>query len=205
MTGTGLRIDQVTKFMSRPAALLTLTRSPSFKKPAPLSTMRSPASTPPTTSIDSSCMAPVSTRRRATMLSSLEHEHVAVAVGADDALERHHVGGPVPISISPRANMPGRNALVGRQIDVDERRAVVRRDRRRDDADRAVERRAVGRHDADALPGRQVVEPRLGRFAAPFDAAVAQQAQHLVAGLRDLADGDRARRDDAVIGRRRRP
>ena len=51
-------------------------------------------------------------------------------------------------------------------------------------------------------PASQVLEPRLGRLAAPFDAAVAQQAQHLVAGLRDLADGDRARRDDAVVGRR---
>ena len=33
-------------------ALLTLTRSPSFRNPAPLLTMRSPASTPLTTSID---------------------------------------------------------------------------------------------------------------------------------------------------------
>ncbi len=40
-----------------------------------------------------------------------------------------------------------------------------------------------------------------GHFGTPLDAALAQQAQHFAARLRDLADDDRARRDHAVIGR----
>ena len=86
------------------------------------------------------------------MLSSAQHEHVAVAVGADDALERHHVGGPRADRDLAAREHAGTQPIVGRQVDVNEGRAIVRGDRRRDDANLAVERRAVGRHDADALP-----------------------------------------------------
>ncbi len=49
-------------------------------------------------------------------------------------------------------------------------------------------------------PTRDLAHARFGNLCAPFDATLAQQAQHLGADLRDLADVDVARGDDAVVG-----
>ena len=50
-------------------------------------------------------------------------------------------------------------------------------------------------------PTLDLAHARFGNLCAPFDATLAQQAQHLAADLRNLADVDVARGDDAVIGR----
>ena len=70
-----------------PASELTLTRSPSFKKPAPLPTiMLAGLEAVDDLDLGRRARAPVSTRRRSTRVVVLEHEHVAIAVRAHDAL-----------------------------------------------------------------------------------------------------------------------
>ena len=94
----------------------------------------------------------------------------------------------VPSRISPRANMPGR-ALPGCGMSTYTRPVrVLLSIGRRDGAHLAVELRAVGRGQFHVLADADLAHARFGHFRAPFDATLAQQAQHLAAGLRDLAD-----------------
>ena len=210
MTGTGIADrpgDEVHEPLRRRACRrTTLTRSPSLRKPAPLSTMRSPASHAARRS-RSACRARRRSRRGGArrLLSSLDDEHVAVAV-----LELTTLASGTMLA-GARAEQRSRRARTCRDAAARRpagrrRRAPVRSLRSRSSARRRESCRANGVPSAvvtlHALARRWISRSRdLGSLAAPFDAAVAQQAQHLGAGLRDLADGHGARGDDAVVGR----
>jgi hypothetical protein len=99
-----LRIERAEKFMillQRAATLAgaagwagtgfgTLrTRSPSFRKPAPLITICVSGARPPTTSMRSPRRRPVPTFSWLTRLSAVQAEHVAEAVAHGDRLLRH--------------------------------------------------------------------------------------------------------------------
>ena len=198
MTGTGLRIDQVTKFMSR-SPLTDADEVAVLQEAGALLTMRGLLRG--RDDLDRvSWMEPVSMRRRATTCLRSRRTRSCSRRSSRRSRAGPYTRAPCR-SRSRRARTCRAEAVVGREVDIDERRAIVRRDRRRDDANRAVERRAIGRNDADSLSRSQVLEPRIRRLAAPLDAAVAQQAEHLVTGLRDLTDRDGARGDHAVVGR----
>ncbi len=93
----------------------TVTLSPSFRKPAPATTTRTPASSP-STEVWSSL-------RDSTVTGTKRTEESAFSTKTPDLLLRYRtasvgttVAGRAPASIAARANMPGFSALPGERL-----------------------------------------------------------------------------------------
>ena len=179
----------------------TRTVSPSARKPPPMATTRASGASPAVTSMRSPKRRPTSILVCVTLLSATDPEDVAEAFAQlHRALRQRQRARAADVELAAREHA-GARAAGRRQVDVDDAVARLRVDRRRDHAHRAGDRRAAGRRDGGArarLDLRQVGRRDLG---APFEAALADHAEQLLAGRQDGADGRAARRDDAVVGR----
>jgi hypothetical protein len=185
------------------AAATTRTVSPSDRKPTPCVTTGSPAFSP----------ARISTRSPARLhlglahLAALDAEDVGEAVAQQQRRLRQRQHGRFAQHELAAREHAGAGAGMRRQVDQHAAHAVGRVDRRRHQAHAAVQRQAAGGRDAHLLPDPDAPKVGARHFGAPLQAAVADQREQALPGLRQAAldgllGGDDAvrRRDDAGEG-----
>jgi hypothetical protein len=126
-------------------------------------------------------------------------EDIAVTVAQDHRRRRQRVCRAAAGENFAAGEHAGAGSAAGRQIDIDQRLARCRVERRCQHAHTAVDLRTIGQTQSGGLAGRNAGQ-LLGRnFGTPFQAIAAQHAKQFVAGLHHAAQRGVAAADDAVV------
>ncbi len=131
--------------------------------------------------------------------------HVAEAIAHHHGSLRHRDSGRgAQVELAARehagARAGGRPGQ-GSQVHIDQGRAGLRVDGRADHPHSSRQPRAAGRRHQGRRAGRDAAELGGSHFGAPFQPALPDEAEQLGAVAHHRADGGRACRDDAAVGR----